>query len=72
MNGRERVRKALRREETDRPPIDLGSTPVTGIAASTYYRVRKALGLEERSADLLGTGTADGLGRHFPRPARCG
>ena len=45
MNGRERVRKALRRQETDRPPIDLGSTPVTGIAASTYYRVRKALGL---------------------------
>ena len=45
MNGRERVRKALRHEETDRSPIDLGSTPVTGIAASTYYRVRKALGL---------------------------
>jgi len=45
MNGRERVRKALRHEETDRSPIDLGSTPVTGIAASTYYRLRKALGL---------------------------
>ncbi len=45
MNGRERVRRALRHEKTDRPPIDLGSTPVTGIAASTYYRVRKALGL---------------------------
>ena len=45
MNSRERVRKALRHEATDRPPIDLGSTPVTGIAASTYHRVREALGL---------------------------
>ena len=35
MNGRERVRRALSHEESDRPPIDLGSTPVTGIAAST-------------------------------------
>jgi uroporphyrinogen-III decarboxylase len=45
MSSRERVRKALRHQPTDRPPIDLGSTPVTGIAASTYHRVRKALGL---------------------------
>jgi len=52
MNGRERVRKALRREETDRPPIDLGSTPVTGIAASTYYRVRQALGLGDHPVTI--------------------
>jgi hypothetical protein len=52
MNGRERVRKALRREQTDRPPIDLGSTPVTGIAASTYYRVRKALGLGDQPVTI--------------------
>ena len=45
MKSRERVRRALRHEPTDRPPIDLGSTPVTGIAASTYHRVREALGL---------------------------
>jgi hypothetical protein len=52
MNGRERVRKALRHEETDRPPIDLGSTPVTGISASTYYRVRKALGLGDHPVTI--------------------
>ena len=52
MNGRERVRKALRREEPDRPPIDLGSTPVTGIAASTYYRVRQALCLGDHAVTI--------------------
>jgi hypothetical protein len=52
MNGRERVRRALRHEPTDRPPIDLGSTPVTGIAASTYYRVRQALGLGDHPVTI--------------------
>jgi hypothetical protein len=52
VNGRERVRRALRREEPDRPPIDLGSTPITGIAASTYYRVRKALGFGDHPVTI--------------------
>jgi hypothetical protein len=45
MTSRERLRKALHHEPTDRPPIDLGATPVTGIAASTLHRLRHALGL---------------------------
>jgi hypothetical protein len=45
MTSRERVRRAINHRPTDRVPIDLGSTPVTGIAASTYYRLRQALGL---------------------------
>ena len=45
MNGRERVRRTLDRQPVDRAPIDLGSTAVTGIQATTYARVKKALGL---------------------------
>lgn len=45
MTHRERLRQALRHQPTDRPPIDLGSLPVTGIAASTLGRLRAALGL---------------------------
>lgn len=46
LTSRERVLRALHHEEPDRPPIDLGSTAVSGIAASTLYRLRGALGLE--------------------------
>jgi hypothetical protein len=45
MTSRERVRAALRHEQPDRVPLDLGSTPVTGIHASSYTRLRSALGL---------------------------
>ncbi len=45
MTSRERIRKAINHEKPDRIPIDLGSTPVTGIAASTYAKLKQALGL---------------------------
>ena len=45
MKPRERIRHALNHQPTDRVPIDMGSTPMTGIAASTYSRLRRALGL---------------------------
>jgi hypothetical protein len=48
MNGRERLIEAIHHRPTDRPPIDLGATAVTGIHASTLYGLRRALGLEER------------------------
>ncbi len=48
MTSRERFIKAINHQETDRPPIDLGSTSVTGIAASTLSKLRDALGLEKR------------------------
>lgn len=44
MTSRDRVRAAVHHQEPDRVPVDLGSTPVTGIAASAYARLRKALG----------------------------
>ena len=45
MTSRERVRKAINHEEPDRPPLDLGSTLVTGIQAGAYARLKKALGI---------------------------
>lgn len=47
MTSRERLLTALAHEEPDRPPIDLGALPVSGIAATTYVRLRKALGLND-------------------------
>ena len=48
MTSRERVAAALAHRQPDRVPLDLGSTAVTGIAASALYRLREALGLEVR------------------------
>lgn len=47
MGGRERVRAAVSHQQPDRVPVDLGSTAVTGIAASTLHGVRVALGLSQ-------------------------
>jgi len=46
MTSRERVETALDHREPDRTPIDLGSTTVTGMHASTVYRLRQALALD--------------------------
>ena len=48
MISRERVRAALNHQAPDRVPIDLGGTPVSGIAASAYARLRHALGLPDQ------------------------
>jgi hypothetical protein len=45
MTSRERVRAALNHKQPDRVPLDLGTTPVTGIQVSTYAKLRQALGL---------------------------
>jgi len=45
MTSRERVRRAINHQEADRVPLDLGSTLVTGIAASVYAKLKKALGI---------------------------
>lgn len=50
MTSRERILTALRHQEPDRVPYDLSSTPVTGIHAVAYGRLRRALGLPERDA----------------------
>ncbi len=45
MNSRERVTLALNHKEPDRVPFDLG-TALSGIAASTVYKLRQALELD--------------------------
>jgi len=47
MTSRERVRLALNHQEPDRVPVDLASTLVTGIQASMYATLKKALGITE-------------------------
>jgi hypothetical protein len=46
--SRERVIMALNHQEPDKVPLDVGATAVSGIAASALYRLRGALGLEQR------------------------
>lgn len=45
MNSRQRVLCALNHQQPDRVPIDLGGTRQSGIAASTYVRLKQRLGL---------------------------
>jgi len=45
MNSRQRLLTALEHHETDRIPLDLGSTQVTGIHVIAYQRLRQGLGL---------------------------
>lgn len=47
MNSRERVIAALEHRQPDRVPIDLGGSHQSGISASTLYKLRAALGLEQ-------------------------
>ncbi len=46
MNSRERIRCALRHEQPDRLPIDLGGTRQSGIAATAYHALKRHLGLD--------------------------
>lgn len=45
MTSRERIQATLNHKQPDRVAVDFGSTPVSGIAASTIYRLRQAMGL---------------------------
>lgn len=83
MNSRERVLAALRHEEADRVPIDLGAHRSTGIHAATCHRLSRHLRLEPRrvrlfdvmqqlgdvEADLLDRFHADVVQIHRLRPA---
>lgn len=53
MTSRERLIAALNHQPTDRPPLDLGATGQTGISASTLYKLRQAMGLEERRIRII-------------------
>lgn len=47
MTSRERVELALRHQEADRVPLDLGGSGVTGMQVDTVYQLRQALRLDE-------------------------
>lgn len=47
ISSRERVGLALQHRETDRVPLDLGATTVSGMHVSTVYLLRQALGLDK-------------------------
>jgi len=53
MTSRQRIRKAINHEMPDRIPLDLGSTTVTGIQASTYAKLRKVLGLKDQPVKVV-------------------
>jgi len=56
MNSRERVLMALRHQEPDRVPIDLGGMRSTGIMAVAYNRLKAHLGIaggETKVYDLM-------------------
>ena len=46
MTSRERVVAALNHREGDKIPFDIGGSAVTGMQASTVYRLRQALALD--------------------------
>jgi len=46
LTSRERVNRALNHQESDRVPVDLGASPVTGMQVDTVYRLRQSLGLD--------------------------
>ncbi|MCO6452800.1 MAG: hypothetical protein J5I90_18605 [Caldilineales bacterium] len=55
MNSRERVWAAIRHEEADRIPIDIGGTGCTGINLIAYGNLRRHLGITGGSARLFHT-----------------
>jgi uroporphyrinogen decarboxylase len=49
MNSRERILSAINHRQPDRVPIDLGGTRQSGIAVSTYCRLKEHLGIKSPS-----------------------
>lgn len=47
MNSRERVLTSINHKEPDRVPVDLGSTPSSGISAIAYNNLKKYLKIEK-------------------------
>ena len=53
MLARERVLMALNHEEPDRVPVDLGSTPVSGICRNSYADLLAKVGLAGREIQIV-------------------
>ena len=46
MNSRERINNAIDHKQTDKLPVDFGSTPNTAIHVSVIYKLRQYFGLD--------------------------
>lgn len=53
MTSRERVRTTLEHKTPDTIPCDMGTTLVTGIHASTYAKLKKALGVTSGNVKII-------------------
>ena len=47
MTSRERILASVRHREPDRVPVDLGSTPSSGISAIAYHNLKEYLGIHQ-------------------------
>ncbi len=63
MNARERIRTALAHHKPDRVPLDLGSSPTTGMHVSSVYLLRQALKLDPPGTPVKVTEPYQMLGR---------
>lgn len=52
MTSRERIIETIHHRQPDRVPVDLGATGQTGMNASTLYKLRAALGMENHPIEI--------------------
>lgn len=55
MTSRDRVLAAVKHQEPDRVPIDLGATPSSGISALAYHELNKHLGISSSKTRIYDT-----------------
>jgi uroporphyrinogen-III decarboxylase len=53
VTSQERVKNALNHRESDKVPVDFGSTAITGINVSVVYQLRKAYNLNEHPVKVV-------------------
>ncbi|MCL4192644.1 MAG: hypothetical protein KJZ87_13010 [Thermoguttaceae bacterium] len=66
MNSRQRVEAALRHEQPDCVPLDLGASAVTGMHVSSVYALRQALSLDKPGTPVKVTEPYQMLGEIGP------
>ena len=68
LTSRQRVNNALNHQESDRVPVDLGASSVTGMQADTVYQLRQALGLDAPCTPVKVVEPYQMLGEIKPHP----
>lgn len=66
MNSRQRVEAALRHEQPDCVPLDLGASAVTGMHVSSVYALRQAISLDKPGTPVKVTEPYQMLGEIGP------